>query len=37
MFKIQQYCEMEYNCVGKIAERVFRKYSTLWQKCESPI
>jgi len=36
--KILQYSEMEYNCVRKITEGLFRKYSTLGQhKCESPI
>jgi hypothetical protein len=29
VFKILQYSEMECNCVGKITEGVFRKYSTL--------
>ena len=38
VFKILQYSEMEFNCVRKITEGLFRKYSTLWQhKCESPI
>ncbi len=38
VFKILQYSEMECNCVRKITEGVFRKYSTLWQhKCESPM
>jgi hypothetical protein len=38
VFKILQYSEMECNCVRKITEGLFRKYSTLWQhKCESPI
>jgi hypothetical protein len=38
MFKILQYSEIECNCVMKITEGLFRKYSTLWQhKCESPI
>ena len=27
--KILQYSEMEYNCVRKITEGLFRKYSTL--------
>ena len=36
--KILQYSEMEYNCVRKITEELFRKYSMLLQhKCESPI
>ena len=36
--KILQYSEMECNCVRKITEVLFRKYSTLWQhKCESLI
>jgi hypothetical protein len=35
---ILQYSEMECNCVRKITEGLFRKYSTLWQhKCESLI
>jgi nitrous oxidase accessory protein NosD len=29
VFKILQYSEMEYNCVRKITEGLFRKYSTL--------
>ena len=38
VFKILQYSEMEYNCVRKITEGLFRKYSTLWKhKRESPI
>jgi hypothetical protein len=29
VFKILQYSEMEFNCVRKITEGLFRKYSTL--------
>ena len=29
--KILQYSEMEYNCVRKITEGLFRKHSALWQ------
>jgi hypothetical protein len=36
--KILQYSEMEWNCIRKIIEGLFRKHITLWQhKCESPI
>jgi nitrous oxidase accessory protein NosD len=38
VFKILQYSEIESNCVRKITEGLFRKYSMLWQhKCESLI
>ena len=38
VFKFLQYSDMECNCVMKITEAMFRKYSTLWQyKCESSI
>jgi hypothetical protein len=38
VFKILQYSEMEYNCVAKITEGLFRKYIMLSQhKCESSI
>ena len=38
VFKILQYSIIECNCVRKITEGLFRKYSTLWQHtCESLI
>ena len=38
MFKILQFSEMECNCVRKITEGLFRKYTTLWQhEWKSPI
>jgi hypothetical protein len=38
VYNILQYSEMECNCVRKITEGLFKKYSTLWQhKCESSV